>query len=220
MSETNAGWYYSENGKQAGPVTGDALRQMASEGRLKPQDLVWREGMGDWKPAASVAELAGYLAGPSAPAAGGPPALPPGFAPPPPRAGMGYPGTPQPSPYGQPSAYGQPSPYGQPYPHGYPPQGPGVGDDPAMRWLVPVGRSGWAIAAGYLGLFSFFGGFLGPIAIIVSIIAIRDIKRNPNRHGMGRAIFGLICGILGTIMLVFVLMAIVADASRPPYRRY
>ena len=29
-----------------------------------------------------------------------------------------------------------------------------LGDDAAMRMLLPVGRSGWAIAAGYLGLFS------------------------------------------------------------------
>src|SRR4051812_21407307 len=30
-----------------------------------------------------------------------------------------------------------------------------IGDDAGMRMLLPVGRSGWAIAAGYLGLFSF-----------------------------------------------------------------
>jgi hypothetical protein len=96
---------------------------------------------------------------------------------------------------------------------------PGGGTDPAMRWLIPIDRSGWAIAAGYLGLFSFFGGFLGPVAVIVSIVAIRDIKKHPDRHGMGRAIFGLIAGIIGTIILAFVIVAIVADSGRP-YRRY
>lgn len=29
-----------------------------------------------------------------------------------------------------------------------------MGDDPLLRWLLPVGRSGWAIAAGYLAFFS------------------------------------------------------------------
>jgi hypothetical protein len=29
-----------------------------------------------------------------------------------------------------------------------------LGDDPAMRLLLPVGLSGWAIASGYLGLVS------------------------------------------------------------------
>src|SRR5688500_12547319 len=94
------------------------------------------------------------------------------------------------------------------------------GADPAMRWPIPMARSGWAIAAGYLGLFSFFGGFLGPIAIIVSIVAIRDIKKHPDRHGMGRAVFGLVCGILGTIILVFVLIAIVSESGWSSYRRY
>ena len=74
-----------------------------------------------------------------------------------------------------------------------------------MRLLLPVGRSGWAIAAGYLGL---FGLVLlpAPLALIVSIIAIRDIQKSKRtekpKHGMGRAIFGLIVGILGTIALV------------------
>ncbi len=75
-----------------------------------------------------------------------------------------------------------------------------------MRMLLPVGRSGLAIAAGYLGLFSFII-FPAPIALIISIIAIRDIRKNPRTHGMGRAIFGLIMGILGTIVLLLMLAA-------------
>lgn len=76
-----------------------------------------------------------------------------------------------------------------------------LGDDLGMRLLLPVGRSGWAIAAGYLGLFSFVV-LPAPVALIISIIAIRDIKRHPDRHGLGRAYFGLIMGILGTLVLV------------------
>jgi hypothetical protein len=85
-----------------------------------------------------------------------------------------------------------------------------LGKSAGMRMLLPVGRSGLAIAAGYLGLFSFLV-IPAPIALIVAILAIRDIKRNPKAHGMGRAIFGLIMGILGTIALVFFAVVLIAN---------
>lgn len=81
----------------------------------------------------------------------------------------------------------------------------GLGQDAGMRLLLPVGRSGWAIAAGYLGLFSLVI-VPAPLALIISIVAIRDIRRSSNspnpKHGMGRAIFGLIMGIAGTVVLI------------------
>ena len=77
-----------------------------------------------------------------------------------------------------------------------------------MRMLLPVGRSGWAIAAGYLGLFSFVI-FPAPLALAVSIVAIIHLRRNPKLHGMGRALFGLIMGILGTAMFAIGVVAAV-----------
>ena len=76
-----------------------------------------------------------------------------------------------------------------------------IGDDPMMRALLPVGRSGWAIAAGYLALFSVLL-VPAPFALLTGILAIRDIRRNPKKHGMGRAVFGIVMGSLGTILLV------------------
>ncbi|EKD56681.1 MAG: hypothetical protein ACD_58C00120G0004 [uncultured bacterium] len=76
--------------------------------------------------------------------------------------------------------------------------------DPIARAMLPVGRSGWAIAAGYAGIFSLILVF-GPLAIIMSIIALKDLKKHPEKFGKGRAIFGLIMGILGTLGLVFYL---------------
>lgn len=77
-----------------------------------------------------------------------------------------------------------------------------MGDDAAMRLLLPVGRSGWAIAAGYLGLFSMVI-LPAPIAIIVSLIAIRDIRKSKldahPKRGLGRAIFGLLMGVIFTL---------------------
>ncbi len=78
-----------------------------------------------------------------------------------------------------------------------PPPNP-IANDAAMRMLIPVGRSGWAIAAGYCGLFALIP-ILAPIAIIVSIVALRDLKKHPESHGKGRAIFGLVMGCLFTI---------------------
>jgi hypothetical protein len=82
--------------------------------------------------------------------------------------------------------------------------------DFAMRMLMPVGRSGWAIAAGYLGLFSLVV-LPAPLALIVSIIAIRDIRKSKKagkrKHGMGRAIFGLVVGIAGTLLLIALIVA-------------
>jgi hypothetical protein len=73
-----------------------------------------------------------------------------------------------------------------------------------MRILLPVGRSGWAIAAGYAGLFAILV-FPAPIALILGIIGFRDILRSRRtsepRHGMGRVIFALITGGLGTLVL-------------------
>ena len=71
--------------------------------------------------------------------------------------------------------------------------------------LIPVGRSGWAIAAGYLGLFAFII-LPAPLALIISLVAIRDIRKSVKngkpKHGMGRAIFGLVMGILGSLVLL------------------
>lgn len=84
---------------------------------------------------------------------------------------------------------------------------PTPADDAAVRLLIPVGRSGLAIAAGYLGLCSCIP-IVGPLALLISIFAIIDIqksKRNgPVKYGMGRAVFGLAMGVFGcAILLMF-----------------
>lgn len=81
-----------------------------------------------------------------------------------------------------------------------------IGDDPAMRLLLPVGLSGWAIASGYLGLISVLL-IPAPFAVLTGVLAILEMNRNPKKHGMGRAIFGIVMGAIFSLGLVFAVIA-------------
>ena len=79
------------------------------------------------------------------------------------------------------------------------------------RFLTPAGRPASAIAAGYLGLFSLLP-FLGIISIIVSLVALRTLKRSPHLLGRGRAWFGLVMGTLMTIIYAIPIVMIIIEA--------
>lgn len=109
---------------------------------------------------------------------------------------------------------GSPAPVPPPMPPPRPaaPQPPprALGDDAVMRALLPVGRSGWAIAAGYLGLLSLLGVF-APFALVTGLIAVFDIRRNPHKHGMGRAVFGIVMGALSCAGMALMLFLVLAE---------
>ena len=48
-------WYYSENNERRGPLEDAAFHALVSAGTIRPDTLVWREGMAEWSPYASVA---------------------------------------------------------------------------------------------------------------------------------------------------------------------
>jgi hypothetical protein len=50
-------WYYASGGQQRGPVKTAQLKQLATAGELKPEDLVWCDGMPNWAPAGTVKGL-------------------------------------------------------------------------------------------------------------------------------------------------------------------
>ena len=50
-------WYYGRDGKQEGPVTSRKLKELAENGELRPDDLVWKEGLSDWVAAKKVKGL-------------------------------------------------------------------------------------------------------------------------------------------------------------------
>ena len=81
-----------------------------------------------------------------------------------------------------------------------------------MRMLIPVGHSPLAIVSSYLGLFSVLI-LPAPFALITGIFALKDIKRNPQKAGKGRAIFGVVMGAVFTaVPLFFLLMGALTSA--------
>jgi len=50
-------WFYMKGADKRGPVSTSKLRELAKNGQLLPTDLVWREGMKDWKRAGKIAGL-------------------------------------------------------------------------------------------------------------------------------------------------------------------
>lgn len=73
--------------------------------------------------------------------------------------------------------------------------------DPALSMVIPINRSGWAIAAGYLALFSVLC-IPAPFALFCGIMALRDLKRQPHLQGAGRAWFGIVMGALGSLLVL------------------
>ena len=84
--------------------------------------------------------------------------------------------------------------------------------DPVVKWLLPVGRSGFAIAAGYLALFSVLV-VPAPLALLFGILALRDIKKHPEKSGRGRAWFGIVFGGFFTILLVIMLVVLLVGTA-------
>jgi hypothetical protein len=146
-------WYYMLQGQRQGPIEQVVFQQLIASGRVGFDDMVWREGMGQWAAAGTLPELSPMFAQLN-----------------------------------------------------YARSANDIGQDAGMRLLIPVGRSGWAIAAGYLGLLSVLI-VPSPLALIFSIIAIRHIRKDQSVHGMGRAIFGLVMGGLGTAVMVIGVVA-------------
>jgi hypothetical protein len=59
-----ASWFYASEGKQQGPYPEAQLRDLIARGVVRPDTLVWTEGMAGWQKAA---EILGLLSGDSAP---------------------------------------------------------------------------------------------------------------------------------------------------------
>ncbi len=52
-------WYYMHQGRQAGPISLEQLKQLVAAGQLRESDEVWKQGTPDWRLIRTVPELAG-----------------------------------------------------------------------------------------------------------------------------------------------------------------
>ncbi|MBK1882531.1 DUF4339 domain-containing protein [Luteolibacter pohnpeiensis] len=59
MAETaQDAWYFSRDGQQSGPLRFSEIQEKANQGLLRPRtDLIWREGMPDWRPIGEIEGL-------------------------------------------------------------------------------------------------------------------------------------------------------------------
>jgi hypothetical protein len=59
-------WYYARDNRQMGPISSLELKRLATFDELRPDDLVWREGMTEWAAARNVRGLFDQDAGTAA----------------------------------------------------------------------------------------------------------------------------------------------------------
>jgi hypothetical protein len=92
-------------------------------------------------------------------------------------------------------------------PHAPGPSGPQHGYPGAPRpnqeleYVVPVNVSGLAFLAGYMGLAAALC-VPAPLALLLGILALKDLEKHPEKSGKGRAWFAIVAGALGTLLLV------------------
>ena len=56
-----AAWHMAENGQAMGPFAANQMAEAARNGRLRPDTLVWTQGMTGWVAASQVPQLAGLF---------------------------------------------------------------------------------------------------------------------------------------------------------------
>src|SRR4051812_50089334 len=70
-----ASWFYASEGKQQGPYPEGQFRDLVAQGVVRPDTLVWSEGMAGWQKAAEIPGLIGGGGAPPMMPAGGPPMM-------------------------------------------------------------------------------------------------------------------------------------------------
>lgn len=183
-------WYYAHDGQQKGPVPISELQRLAGEGDFDPEkDLVWQEGLPDWKPASMIPELASLtqpVETPTEPTAESPPS---------------------PSPYESPTAAPSPTPAATAAPQ------PGAAPNTGLA----IGSMVCGIV-GLLTCFLWCLSIpLAIAAIVLGHMAISKIRRDPATYaGKGLAKAGLITGYLGVLLSIVYTACVLYIATRTP----
>jgi hypothetical protein len=195
-------YYYADGDVQKGPF---AKAELAAQG-VRPDTLVWRDGLAEWQAAGTLPELGEVLAVRAD--AGQPDVIP--LAPEPAHASQPY----------APAYYPQ-----QPYADAPPPGYPGAPGQLLAYggYAPPVSpSSGMAIASMILGILSLpllsaycFGVLCAIVAIVLGHVARGKAARN-EAGGAGMALAGLICGYvsLALVLALVILFGAVLLASK------
>ena len=56
--ESDIQWFIARDGKQHGPLSDAEMRKLVELSHLRTNDLLWRQGFPDWRPALSVFPMA------------------------------------------------------------------------------------------------------------------------------------------------------------------
>jgi len=83
-----------------------------------------------------------------------------------------------------------------------------------LEAFIPINRSGIAIAAGYVALFTIPFIFVGPIAVALGIIGLVKNKNNPAKKGKGRLWFAVIYGGIGTTLFLWFLVLLALSGGK------
>jgi hypothetical protein len=76
---------------------------------------------------------------------------------------------------------------------------------------APTGMAQAAFVSGWLSLFL----CPAPVAVVLGILGILDVRRAPGRVGMGRSVFGLVAGLVGSVFLgVALVSGFLSEAQR------
>ena len=136
-------YFLADGNVRRGPFPADQLLRQG----MRPDTLVWRDGMPQWQPAEQVPELASMFSGHAQAHAQGHPSVPP---PPPPGA------------------------YSQPPQYGYPPQQqyPGYGGPNSNVNGTKIAAGVCGIVLGWLGVHKFVLGMNTPgiIMLLISVV--------------------------------------------------
>jgi hypothetical protein len=127
--------------------------------------------------------------------------------PPAPQYGQPYA---QQQPYGQP--YAQQQPYGQPYAQQYPAYGAPM-TDPNKQNGLAIGAMSTGIASIVLACCGVVGGIAGVAAIVLSILANKQISERGGR-GKGMALTGIITGAVGIVIAIGLLIWILSGGQQ------
>jgi succinate dehydrogenase hydrophobic anchor subunit len=79
-----------------------------------------------------------------------------------------------------------------------------------LRFVLPMATPIFAVAAGYLGLFSVLI-FPAPLALIFGILGLRQINAEEHAYGRVRCWVGIILGGLFSVLLLWIIVVMIVS---------